>query len=460
MSAGYSYYSIDIFDENNKPDFEKAKEIFDWCIDHFDWFSDAVDNDILVLNHNCISTDTDWDTKHHEDQETIESLDWLRDVYENCKPAQMKATLLLDYGESSLDSYSRYKGSVKTNYKGQTGFYYHCTNYFCGNGWWGEHDSGWNYIYCDEDFNAVSVCLREKSTGDLVLDGNVRAMPAECESYEDAEDADLFSACCSEEFKLFVDAGGDYYNLLNKDGELILNTWDFDHFSDTDALMNSLGYDPSEYEFVGLGVLGDDDKPIIVKKVENLASADQSASQSISSSGSNVFVDTRDNNSYGTITIGDQVWTTENLRFKTAGSLAYNNDESNVATAGRLYTWDEAVSAIPAGWRLPTKQDFEKLKAYVEAQGHKYKVGNALKAASVWPGNTAGTDAVGFKGTPAGYHNGYSFADFDKHAYYWTATESGSSVASNFELSNYGNDFMGTVHSKKYALSIRLVKDA
>ena len=55
------------------------------------------------------------------------------------------------------------------------------------------------------------------------------------------------------------------------------------------------------------------------------------------------FTDARDGETYRTIQIGNQVWMAENLRFKTDGSYAPNNDESNVAKFGRLYTWTKAL---------------------------------------------------------------------------------------------------------------------
>ena len=58
------------------------------------------------------------------------------------------------------------------------------------------------------------------------------------------------------------------------------------------------------------------------------------------------FTDARDGETYRTIQIGNQVWMAENLRFKTDGSYAPNNDESNVAKFGRLYTWTKAPQKV------------------------------------------------------------------------------------------------------------------
>ena len=55
------------------------------------------------------------------------------------------------------------------------------------------------------------------------------------------------------------------------------------------------------------------------------------------------FTDSRDGETYRSVQIGNQIWMVDNLRFKAKGSFAPDNDEANVKTFGRLYTWTTAI---------------------------------------------------------------------------------------------------------------------
>ncbi len=149
-----------------------------------------------------------------------------------------------------------------------------------------------------------------------------------------------------------------------------------------------------------------------------------------------------DGNVYTTVKIGDQIWMKENLKTtkyndgtpitKYVRSI-HGNNWLNLNTPLALYQWAdtsdlnnvhsnpipydyygamynhfaiESGKLAPAGWRIPTGQDFLVLKNYLANNGYAGKEALALKSTSGWltfSGN--GLDAVGFRGLPNGYVN-------------------------------------------------------
>jgi len=93
-------------------------------------------------------------------------------------------------------------------------------------------------------------------------------------------------------------------------------------------------------------------------------------------------------NEYKTIKIGHQEWMAENLRttkysngtaipnisdnsewsnLETGAYCWHENDESMAETYGALYNWYavEAGNLCPAGWRVPTDEDWKELEIYL-----------------------------------------------------------------------------------------------
>jgi|GEM_PF-2329758 len=78
---------------------------------------------------------------------------------------------------------------------------------------------------------------------------------------------------------------------------------------------------------------------------------------------SDLFTDSRDGQTYSTVKIGEQVWLAQNLNYATEkGSWPIQSDSAGLQF-GRFYTWEAAKEAVPVGWHLPSKQEFEILAA-------------------------------------------------------------------------------------------------
>ena len=154
-----------------------------------------------------------------------------------------------------------------------------------------------------------------------------------------------------------------------------------------------------------------------------------------------------------TVKIGDQIWMNNNLAIDDGGDGITINQE----TGEHYYTWDAAkrVSEKIKGWHLPTIAEWDFLAANA---GGREVCGNKLKAASGWDDDGNGTDDFGFSALPAGNYNG-SFGNLGSYAYFWTATEDGSSYA--YYRYFYTGASMNSRNDYKYnQYSVRLVKDS
>ena len=164
---------------------------------------------------------------------------------------------------------------------------------------------------------------------------------------------------------------------------------------------------------------------------ESSSSAESSSSQKPSSSADGVtsFLDERDGTVYKMVTIGDQVWMAENLKYEVDSSFCFMDKPINCSEFGRLYTWNAAKDVCPDGWHLPAYAEFETL---ISTVGGEDVAGKMLKSKDGWldglfddlyiSGN--GTDAYGFYALPAGKRRASAGCDgFGNCVGFWSSTE-------------------------------------
>lgn len=75
-----------------------------------------------------------------------------------------------------------------------------------------------------------------------------------------------------------------------------------------------------------------------------------------------VMTDMRDSQKYELQDINGTLWTKKNLDIALSGSNCYGGDVNNCKTMGRLYNYSAALEACPAGWKLPSRADFNAAK--------------------------------------------------------------------------------------------------
>ncbi|MCD4735095.1 MAG: hypothetical protein K8R53_03540, partial [Bacteroidales bacterium] len=206
------------------------------------------------------------------------------------------------------------------------------------------------------------------------------------------------------------------------------------------------------------------------------------------------LLDTRDDQKYGTVQIGDQCWMAENINVgdridgvndqtnnQIMEKYCYNDIEDSCDVYGGLYQWDEmleyladtAVQGIcPIGWYIPTDFDWKVLEGSVDSQfpvgdpewngtgWRGFDAGYNLKSVEGWSLGGNGSNIYGFTALPSGdrYPDG-SFNNIGEHFFVWTSTEIYGTNAWYHETRYDQNGvFRGSV-SKNYGLSMRCIKD-
>ncbi|HOF92244.1 MAG TPA: fibrobacter succinogenes major paralogous domain-containing protein [Tenuifilaceae bacterium] len=169
------------------------------------------------------------------------------------------------------------------------------------------------------------------------------------------------------------------------------------------------------------------------------------------------FTDVRDNNTYGMINIGSQVWMAENLKYLPAvvgpatGSetepyyYVYGYDGTDVAEAkatdnyqtyGVLYNWTAAMAGAgstnnnpsgvqgvcPTGWHLPSYAEWQQLASFL---GGGSVAGGKLKEEGFahWlEPNTGATNETGFTALPGGFRekNDNTFKEIQQYGIWWS----------------------------------------
>ena len=191
-----------------------------------------------------------------------------------------------------------------------------------------------------------------------------------------------------------------------------------------------------------------------------------------------------DGNVYNTVTIGTQTWMKENMKVTkyrngdvigttTSATIssetspkyqwAYNGDENNVSTYGRLYTWYAATDSrglCPTGSHLPTDAEWTILTDYL---GGESVAGGKLKEAgtSHWSSpNTSADNSSGFTALPGGLRsNKGAFLSIGSRGYWLSATEHNTSYAWTRDL-HYDNSYsFRWSNNKDYGDSVRCVRD-
>ncbi len=194
------------------------------------------------------------------------------------------------------------------------------------------------------------------------------------------------------------------------------------------------------------------------------------------------LIDSRDDNEYATVEIGEQCWMQEDLRFNcalegyvnisSASSWSGTNNCGNqgIGYIGMLYQWPVAMDGeneegskglCPEGWYIPTDDDFKQLEMHLgmtqgQADGTGYRGGDQgiqLKDNLTWNG----TNSSEFTALPAGYRYGHGALDNVNSRNAWWTSSIGTSNYWIRMLSSDSSSVYRVEFSNTHGLSIRCI---
>jgi uncharacterized protein (TIGR02145 family) len=192
-----------------------------------------------------------------------------------------------------------------------------------------------------------------------------------------------------------------------------------------------------------------------------------------------------DGNTYNTVSIGNQIWLTENLKTTKfnnqdpiplvtdntlwstqteAAYCSYQNDNLLANVYGNLYNWhvlNDIRNVCPTGYHVPSILDWE---ALIDFLGGAAVAGGKLKEAGLahWMDpNTGSTNSSGFTLLPSGWraHNNGFYENLTYMAYQWSST---SIDALNASIMLVGFDSESCLTSESHKLTglpIRCLKE-
>ena len=189
------------------------------------------------------------------------------------------------------------------------------------------------------------------------------------------------------------------------------------------------------------------------------------------------FTDTRDSKPYFTTTCGGKTWTKNNLGYDRTG-ISYKGCTAMDRIFGKFYTWEEAQTACPSGWHLPSEAEFTALANSVAPSGTTFKEketftgisGNLMvdakfleaKMWEFWP-KVKITNKTGFAALPVGYavdQNGtYRFSGMYSYAAFWTSDSDGENGFYRYFYVDKPDVLSGLGNKESFRASVRCVKD-
>jgi uncharacterized protein (TIGR02145 family) len=149
-------------------------------------------------------------------------------------------------------------------------------------------------------------------------------------------------------------------------------------------------------------------------------------------------------------------------------TLSPDEVQANCDKYGRLYNWNTAMAACPAGWHLSHYKDWWDLEQAVSPSQGPQGMGTRLKSRTGWAGNGNGTDDFGFSALPGGecgpIRGRNNVCDAGNCGHWWSAQEYADrygkdiNLAINYEVNGDGY-MLYTQNLRTEMFSVRCVQN-
>lgn len=168
------------------------------------------------------------------------------------------------------------------------------------------------------------------------------------------------------------------------------------------------------------------------------------------------LVDARDGQRYPVVAVGGARWLGTNLAYAASGSYCYGDAPASCERDGRLYTFAAATTACPAGWHLPSDEEWKGLEralgmAPTETEREGYDVARGTDEGAQLKSGPLGARMAGFR-------TGATYEAAGDRAYFWTSTRRGQEVWRRRVTAAAPTIFRFTNPTASFAISVRCVE--
>ena len=147
------------------------------------------------------------------------------------------------------------------------------------------------------------------------------------------------------------------------------------------------------------------------------------------------------------------------------GGVPYLEEPAVSMVFGHYYTYEEALGAWPAGWRLPTAAEFDAMAAEVGGDAGAMMEDVTFNGTEMWPytREVKITNLGGFSAIPCGYatveDGEYRFYGIQDYAVFWTAdAKDGDTAYTRYMVAGQPSVFAGEHSRRDFCASVRCVR--